>query len=222
MFIAIEGLDGAGKSTQVAKLQEYLSSKGLKWEYIHFPRYSAPYYGDMIARFLRGEFGDIDQVDPYIVALMYACDRMDAGRMISKWLGEGKVVIVDRYVLSNVAYQCAKANAGKEELKKWILGLEYEHNKIPRPDLTMFLDVPFKFTEKSLTKNRSEDDDRDYLQGEMDIHEASLDFQRKVREVYIQHRDEDYVILNCSTEDGEMASADEISKQIIALIQDKL
>lgn len=200
MFIVIEGLDGAGKSTQVALMRNMFEQQyGKKVEYLHFPRFDAPVYGELIARFLRGELGALDQVNPYLVALIYAGDRQQAATLIRNWLNAGKVVIVDRYVYSNIAYQCAKQPAGElTALKKWILNLEYGHNDIPRPDLSLFLDVPFAFTEKKLTEQR-EGDDRDYLQGKKDIHEASLDLQRRVRKVYLSCTQDDssFRVIDC-------------------------
>ena len=60
MFIVLEGVDGSGKSTQIANLRKMFAQKGVESEYLHFPRFDAPYYGDLIARFLRGELGGID------------------------------------------------------------------------------------------------------------------------------------------------------------------
>ena len=102
MLIVIEGLDGSGKSTQVARMSEYLASRdGRSPEYLHFPRFDAPVVGDMIARFLRGEFGRIDQVHPMIVALLFAEDRRDASAMIRGWLkGAAGQVRVFQYRLS--------------------------------------------------------------------------------------------------------------------------
>ena len=71
-LLVIEGLDGAGKSTQVGLLQNYLKSKGVNYEYLHYPQTDSPVYGDLIARFLRGELGEINAVNPYLVALIYA------------------------------------------------------------------------------------------------------------------------------------------------------
>ena len=213
-FIVIEGLDGAGKSTQVKKIKEFFASRGIESEYLHFPRYDAPIYGDMVAEFLRGDYGSLDTVHPKIVALLYALDRQQAAHTINNWLSEGKAVIIDRYVYSNIAYQCAKSE-NKEELKQWILNLEYGQNKIPTPDLTMFLDVPFTFTTQKLTEER-EGDDRDYLQGKKDIHEASLSFQEKVREMYIEcaGTDEKYKVIPCSDDNGNMATAEVIFNRI--------
>ena len=75
MLIVLEGLDGAGKSTQIRRLRSYLREEGLDSEYLHFPRFDAPFFGELIARFLRGEFGSAKQVDPYLVALIYAAAR---------------------------------------------------------------------------------------------------------------------------------------------------
>ncbi|MBR7182868.1 MAG: thymidylate kinase, partial [Alistipes sp.] len=156
MFIVLEGLDGAGKSTQIRKLRELLAQRGVSSEYVHFPRFDSPVFGELIARFLRGELGSVESVDPYIVALLFAGDRADMAPKIREWEAEGKVVIVDRYVYSNIGYQCAKiADAeGRERLKDWILKTEYEYYNIPQPDISLFLDVPFAFTAKSLTEQR--------------------------------------------------------------------
>ena len=72
MLIVIEGLDGAGKSTQVKKMKKYLSATLGEYDYIHFPRYDAPVYGDLISRYLRGSFGSLDSVHPQLVALLFA------------------------------------------------------------------------------------------------------------------------------------------------------
>jgi len=199
-LIVIEGLDGAGKSTQIRLLAEYLNKKGIKNSYLHFPRMDSPFFGEMIARFLRGELGDVNQVDPYVVALLYACDRMDASKMISGWLDQGETVILDRYVYSNVAFQCAKLIDVKEQelLRKWIVNLEFDYYKIPRPDLNLFLDVPFQFTVERLTENRK-GEDREYLKGKEDIHEKDLSFQEKVRQIYLKQESFDFCfkVVNC-------------------------
>lgn len=222
MFIVLEGLDGAGKSTQIAKLRELFHSRGIESEYLHFPRFDAPVYGELIARFLRGDLGTVDAVNPYLVALLYAGDRADAAATIRRWIGEGKVVIVDRYVYSNIGYQCAKIADAEERtrLREWILKTEFEEFVIPRPDLSLFLDVPFEFTAKKLTETR-EGDDRAYLNGSKDIHEASLDLQRRVREVYIDaaQQGNDIEVVDCSTEEGAMASPEVIFERIMHYVE---
>jgi len=207
-FIVLEGLDGAGKSTQIALLREWLGERGVATQYLHFPRFDAPLFGELIARFLRGDMGSLDQVDPYLVALIFACDRAEAAPMVRAWLEAGETVIVDRYVWSNVGYQCAKLPPDRRQaLKEWILELEYGRNALPRPDLNLFLDVPFEFTRARLTHKRH-GDDRDYLQGGSDIHETSLELQRTVRDIYLDaaRTDPTLRIIDCSDNKGNMAS----------------
>lgn len=222
MFIVLEGLDGAGKSTQIKLLRQMVEATGRECEYLHFPRFDAPVYGDMIARFLRGEFGSVEQVNPYLVALLYAGDRADAARQIREWMAEGKCVIVDRYVYSNIGYQCAKVESEEERqrLAEWIYKTEFKEFGIPRPTLSLFLDVPFGFTEAKLTSQR-EGADRDYLGGGQDIHEKSLDLQRRVREVYLDAaaKEQDFKVVDCSDSEGNMASPEEIFSRVAEVVK---
>ena len=219
MFIVLEGLDGAGKSTQIRMLRQLFADRGVESEYVHFPRFDSPVYGQLIARFLRGEFGGVQEVDPYLVALIFAGDRADAAPQIRQWLAEGKAVVLDRYVYSNVGFQCAKLPAGEERdrLADWIVNLEFGHNALPRPDLLLFLDVPFAFTERKLSEVR-EGDDRDYLQGGQDIHEASLQLQQDVRSVYLASaaKDPSLRVVDCSDASGAMESPEGIFAKIRA------
>lgn len=216
-LIVLEGLDGAGKSTQMKLLKGLLDSRGLEHESLHFPRFTAPVYGELIARFLRGELGDIASVDPYIVALLFAGDRAEAAGMIRGWLEQGKYVLLDRYVYSNIAYQCAKIDGAEEReaLQRWILELEYGVNHIPRPDVSVLLDVPADFTRRTLTVAR-DGGDRDYLKGERDIHESSLAFQGRVREIYLScaSGDEAFEVVECADENGNMCSPERIFEKI--------
>jgi len=220
----IEGVDGAGKSTQIRLLKDFFSEKGYNCEYLHFPRTETPYFGELIARFLRGEFGSLNDVDPYLVAMLYAGDRKDASPVIRNWLMEGKVVLLDRYTYSNIAYQCAKLPevSSQDKLMNWIFSLEFNHFAIPQPDLNIFLDVPFAFTEKNLAKTRT-GNDRDYLNGTRDIHEESIVFQKKVRDIYLRvsQSDERLAVVNCSNNDGVMLNSSEIFDLIIKIFKEK-
>lgn len=220
-IVVIEGLDGAGKSTQIELLKEFLSKRGIRHRYLHFPRTEAPFFGELISRFLRGEFGSASEVDPYLVAMLYAGDRNDAAGMLRKWTAEGEMVILDRYTYSNIAYQCAKADTPEsaDKLKNWILDLEFSHYGIPVPDLNIFLDVPFSFTEKKLLETRN-GHDRAYLNGSADIHEADLSFQRRVRDVYIRTADTDsrLTILSCSDPDGGIMPPGKIFSGILNIL----
>lgn len=203
-------------------LKELLALRGRKYESVHFPRFDAPVYGELTARFLRGELGAVDSVDPYIVALLFAGDRAQAAGMIGEWLAAGKYVLLDRYVHSNIAYQCAKVaeEDAREALRRWILELEYVVNGIPRPDVAVFLDVPFDFTRQTLLARR-EGGDRDYLKGESDIHEASLAFQQRVRDMYLRSAAEDdsLKVVECADARGDMEAPDRIFEKIVQQLE---
>jgi dTMP kinase len=217
-LIVLEGLDGAGKSTQLRLLAERARKEGHDTEFLHFPRVETPLYGETIARFLRGDFGDADTVDPYTVALLFAGDRAQAAPLLREWLAAGKWVFLDRYVYSNVGYQCAKVDdpVRRGRLKEWILDLEFDIYAIPRPDVSLFLDVPSRFTEQSLSAERS-GDDREYLRGAKDIHEASLEFQQRVRGVYLEaaRHDPSLRVIDCSDTDGKMLPPGKIFARIV-------
>ncbi|HKK42268.1 MAG TPA: dTMP kinase [Bacteroidales bacterium] len=223
-LFVIEGVDGAGKSTQIRMLSDFFTEKGYNCEYLHFPRTSAPYFGELIARFLRGEFGTLNEVNPYLVAMLYAGDRKDAATEIKNWLESGKVVLLDRYTYSNIAYQCAKlkSSEARNELMKWILALEFDHFAIPKPDLNIFLDVPFSFTEKKLSDTRT-GDDRNYLNGNRDIHEEDLAFQKTVRDIYfnVATTDNRLAMVNCSNNNGKILPPGEIFSIILKLLTER-
>lgn len=217
MLIVLEGLDGAGKSTQVKLIGEYMAERKRELKYLHFPRFDAPVYGELIAKFLRGEFGSINEVHPQLVALLFAQDRADAALLIRRWLSDGCCVLLDRYVYSNIAYQCSKLRDRKqaEELRDWILNLEYNVFNIPKPDLNIFLDVPISFVDRKLKEQRA-GEDRAYLQGKSDIHEADIAFQSAVRNIYLEQcaEDMDFKRIDCKTTSGGMLPADKIFSRI--------
>ncbi len=220
-FIAIEGLDGSGKSTQIELLIAHFKAQGIETRFIHFPRHNEGVFGQLIARFLRGEFGEVKDVHPQLVALLFAEDRKEFAATLQGWLDAGHSVLCDRYVLSNIAFQCAKLQdlAAKTALREWILEFEYTYNKIPRPDFSLHLSVPFAFTERALTA-RMATQARDYLDGGHDIHEKDFSLQRAVKLEYENLVSIDDSIRNivCYDEEQEMKSIDAIHELILAAI----
>ena len=225
MLVVLEGLDGAGKSTQVKKLRTYLESLFGSLEYVHFPRYDAPVYGNLISRFLRGDFGSNEAVHPQLVALLFAEDRHGAAPAMKDTLEKGGVILLDRYVYSNIAYQCAKLKDENEAeaLRDWIFNTEYGDFALPKPDLNIFLDVPISFVESKLKANRA-GDDRDYLAGGQDIHEADIEFQKKVRAIYRRQCELDpkFIRIDCSDEYGVMLPPGAIFDKVKAVVDSAL
>ncbi|MDR2085994.1 MAG: dTMP kinase [Dysgonamonadaceae bacterium] len=217
-LIVIEGLDGSGKSTQIELLKKKFEKEGINYSYIHFPRLNNGLYGELIAEFLRGEYGSVKEVHPKLVALLFANDRTEHLEEINRWLNNGFIILCDRYVNSNIAFQCAKIEnvAEKEKLKKWILNFEFNCNKLPVPYKSFFLDVPFNFISKSLSNQRA-GADREYLAGKRDIHEESLSLQENVYQEYkkLLSEQDDFIAIPCYNQNNEMLKPKLINELII-------
>ncbi|MCX6765054.1 MAG: deoxynucleoside kinase, partial [Candidatus Nealsonbacteria bacterium] len=139
-FIVIEGIDGSGKATQANLLAEEFKRQGYVVEKIDFPQYGKKSAGS-VEEYLNGKYGPSEEVGPYRASVFYACDRYDLGFTIKKWLSEGKIVISDRYVSSNVGHQGGKIKDEKEWEKfvDWLYNLEYGIFQIPKPDVVFLL-----------------------------------------------------------------------------------
>jgi dTMP kinase len=140
-------------------------------------------------------------------------------------LSNGGTVLLDRYVYSNIAYQCAKVKneAEAENLRNWIFNTEYGNFELPKPDLNIFLDVPIAFVEQKLKSSRG-GQDREYLEGAQDIHEADIEFQKRVRSIYRRQceLDPDFIRIDCSDEYGMMMSPGEIFAKVKAVVDERL
>jgi dTMP kinase len=166
-LIAVEGLDGAGKTTQVALLASALSAVDV----VSFPRYDT-FFGRRIRTLLDGDGGVSAQtVDPRSMALWYALDRAQWARD-RKPFADG-VVLLNRYTLSNAVYQSARCG---DDLFDWVLRLEFEELGLPRPDVTVVLDVPPDVS-RSRVAHRGD--------AEGDVYERSTDLLARVRDGYL-------------------------------------
>lgn len=217
-IIVIEGPDGAGKTTQIKYLLDHYQQKKITTQFIHFPVLNHGVYGYMIAEFLRGEYGSVAHVHPKLVGLLFALDRADHKNKIEEWLAMGHIVLMDRYVYSNIAFQCAKLDSDKKrhDLKNWILTYEFENLRLPRPDITFYLDVPLSHIEQTLSSVRK-GDDRSYLNGQSDIHEDSIELQKEVINQYtlLAKSCADIVTISCFDEAAQWLSPESIHHKIV-------
>jgi dTMP kinase len=141
-FIVFEGIDGSGKRTQLELLTAALDEMRIPHERIGFPRYDS-FFGNLVGRFLNGEFGTIDSVDAHLSSLLYACDRFEAKPRIESILASGKILVADRYVASNLAHQSARVESDQREtFLQWLTRLEYEIYALPKEDAVVYLRVP--------------------------------------------------------------------------------
>lgn len=140
-FIVIEGLDGAGTTTQAKRLVDDLNSRGQAAVYTYEP--SEGPIGTLIRQALHrrvvvpGEHGQGEALSPHTLTLLFAADRMDhLQATILPALGKGVWAVSDRYDYSTRAYQAAEATDEAEDL--WIQSC---NSRARRPDLTFFLRI---------------------------------------------------------------------------------
>ena len=220
-LIVIDGGDGSGKTTQANLLVEFLKSKKIPVKYMDFPQYYHSFHGKTVAKFLRGEFGKIDEVSPYLASLAYALDRASVKREMEDFLALGGCIIANRYATSNMVYQSAKFKTEKEkkEYLKWIYELEYKVHKIPKENLVIFLYVPWQIG-LTLTENRPA---KNYLNGaNADIHEKDLKYRQAVEKTYLElaKKNKHWVTIDC-VQNGQLSSKEIIHQKILSVIQKK-
>lgn len=174
-LIVIDGIDGSGKATQTLLLSKRLKKEGYKVKTIDFPRYYDNFFGGLIGDYLSGKFGDFIQVDPRVASVLYAADRFESSKQIKEWLDNGYLVISDRYVSANQIHQGGKISSTTKRkiFLEWLDKMEYEVFKIPKPDLVIYLDVPFEVSKKWL-ENKVVKRRKKYLKGKKDVAEDNL------------------------------------------------
>jgi dTMP kinase len=179
-LIAIEGIDGSGKRTQLDLLASELDARGLHTFRISFPRYES-FYGKLVGRYLNGEFGALDVVDPHLSALLYAGDRLEAKPEIGAALSDGKIVLADRYIGSNMAHQSARVPPEqREEFFAWLKKLEYGLYALPVEDLVVYLRVPVQEAHRLVGLKSA----RAYTSLKRDIQEADIKHLEQTAIIY--------------------------------------
>lgn len=209
IFLVIEGSDGSGKTTQYKLLLERLKSEGYTVHEIKFPRYEeeSSYF---VRKYLKGDYGEANELGPYTPSLFYALDRFDAGPQIRQWLASGHIVLADRYIAANKAHQGQKIDDSqvRHEYYNWLDQLEFTMLAIPKPDLNIVLTLPYE-TAIELIKKRGEAQ-------EVDIHDGDPEHLRRATATYIelcQLYPTDFTHVDC-TKDGELLSIPSINNLI--------
>lgn len=214
-IIVLEGLDACGKSTQTELLLKNLKKENISVAWKRFPGYEITPAGRKIAAYLRGEMGNFHDIDPKIVASLYAADRLFQLEEIEKMREEKDLVIFDRGVTSNIIYTPARGRNTEEmeELEKYVEKLEYDFFGFPRESLVLFLDASMEARAKiHAAKNRL-----------ADLHESDEIYLKKVREMALKRCEKDFRWINVPVDkNGELKRREEIAKNILDLVLEKL
>ena len=210
-LIVIEGTDCSGKQTQTDILVENLKQLGIKAISFGFPNYASP-TGKIIGEAYLGKHSDsyftegIENVDPKISSLYYAADRAYNIDIINKHLEAGYIVVLNRYVESNMAFQGGKIKDIKSRnmMYEWLDNLEFVLLDLPRPDLVLFLYLPYEYV-CTLKEKR----------GKI----ANINLLRMAETAYLELSTiYDYEKINC-LKDNHLRSIEDISKEILEKVK---
>lgn len=213
-LIAIEGIDGSGKRTQVELLAKALRAGGHSVYATGFPQYDS-WFGKMVGQFLNGELGPLEDVDPHFSALLYAGDRFEAKPALEDALSNGQIVLADRYIASNLAHQTARvASEKRAAFVEWIEHLEYDIYGLPREDLVLYLRVPAIEAQKLVALKSA----RSYTSAKKDLQEASLRHLEDAAAMYdTLSRRPNWNTIECfDAKRKQMRPADKIALEVFA------
>ncbi|MBT4349193.1 deoxynucleoside kinase [bacterium] len=213
-FIVFDGVDGSGKTTQLKLFKEKLEKDGHQVEIADFPQYGKK-SAALVEEYLNGAYGSPKEVGAYRASIFYACDRYAASKRISQWLAEGKIVLSNRYVSSNMIHQSGKIKdtAEREKFLKWLENLEFEIFNIPKPDIILFLYLDPAVAQKLALQEHKHG-------GQQDIHEQDLDHMKDSIEAaeYVAKK-YNWLKINCLGGDGNIASREDIQKKVVEILE---
>ncbi len=217
-LIIIEGLDGCGKSTQTAMLEDYFEKNNINYRKIKLPDYDSP-SSTLVKMYLGGEFGKrAEDVNAYAAGAFYAVDRFASYKLNWKEDYEnGVIILADRYATSNSIYQMEKIDESKwDEYLDWSQDFEYNKIGIPRSDLVIFLDMPVEISQKLMSGRYNGDENK------KDVHEADTAFLNRCRKSALYAaKKQNWKVIPCS--DGEKPlPVDEIHKRILVYVKEEL
>ena len=225
-IIVIEGTDCSGKETQTRLLVDKLTKEGLKVKRLSFPMYDTP-TGEIIGACLLGKPQMCKEllknnhsffpegggnIDVLAACDLYAADRRYNLPKILKYLNDGYIVIIDRYVTSNMAHRggLIADKEGRLKIYKKIDLKEYVINELPRPDKIILLYLPYEYA-CELKKRREESPDEV---------ENNIEYLKNSERAYLELAElYNYDVINC-VENGEIKTIEDINNEIIKRIKE--
>jgi len=222
-LIVIEGIDGTGKKTQSNLLIKRLNEEGYKTAYFDFPRYDNP-SSWAIKEFLNGNLGELNQLNPKIISILFAFDRFCVSNEIRDALNQGKIAIANRYTTSNMGHQAAqiKNKEEKDKFLEWLENLEYNVYKLPKPNKVILLymnpDIAQQLIEKRENKNNKEGN----KEKSRDLLERNKEHLIAAQETYLYvAKKYKWNIVNCNP-NGKLRSPNEIHEEIWKITKESI
>lgn len=220
-LIVIEGTDCSGKETQSNLLKSKLEQEGIKVSKSSFPRYDTP-TGHIIGSNILGKphMGECifkegtTNIPSKVASLYYAADRLYNIEEIKGMLDDGITVILDRYIESNMGHQAAKLNTTEEKLKlmEWLEKLEFDLLELPKPDMVLFLYMPYQYAVEL----------RNHREELPDGAEQDVDHLKKAEETYLLMAEKyNYNVINC-VESNRIRTIEEINNDVYNIVKNNL
>lgn len=213
-LITMEGLDGSGKATQTELLCGALAERGVKLHRVSFPDYEEP-SSALVKMYLKGEFGtNPDDVNAYAASSFYAVDRYASYQ--KHWrqdYQQGTLIIADRYTTSNIVFQLSKLPREQwPDFVEWVQDYEYGKLTLPRPDLTIYLNMPLEVSQKLLSGRYHGNEEK------KDIHESNAAYLRACRKSadYAAQR-LDWKMVQCADEIG-LKTVEQIHGEVMDIV----
>jgi dTMP kinase len=219
-LIALEGIDGSGKRTQLDLLAHTLDARGLPTMCTSFPRYESS-FGKLVGRYLNGDFGPLETVDPHFSALLYAGDRFEAKSELESALAAGKIVLADRYIGSNLAHQTARVPPERREaFLVWLKHLEYSLYGLPVEDLVVYLRVPAAEAHRLIGLKAA----REYTALRRDLQEADVSHLEQTAMIYERLATEsNWARIDCiNAASGVLYSPEEIHQALLNTVESRI
>jgi len=212
-LVVIDGTNGSGKATQTKQLIKYFKKNRISAKQISFPRYYSSFHGKTVGRFLKGEFGGLDEVNPHLSSLAYALDRLTARGEIVDWLKNGNIVVADRYVSASLAHQGIKVKSKqRKKFINWLYQMEYQEHHMPKEDLVIYLYVPPEISDKLILKKA-----KAYRGKKKRDIEEGLEYQRKVTKQYLRlvKKYDHWVKIDCTDKQGKLLSIKKVHQKVL-------
>lgn len=219
-LIVLEGIDGSGKHTQLQMLARAMRQRGIPHATIDFPQY-AGFFGKMIGQYLNGEFGTLSDVDAHFSALLFAGDRLENRKQLETFLDQGKLVLADRYIASNLAHQGARVPPTKQtRFRAWLEKLEYDVYGLPREDVVIYLRLPASRAQELIRQKRP----RKYTRRRKDLQEANLKHLQRAAQIFerLAHQS-NWSTVNCmESRKSTVRAPEQIHSDIMAILQTRI
>lgn len=218
-FIVIEGTDGSGKTTQLKCLLNECEKLGISTHTLDFPQYDS-FWGKVIGKFLNGNFGELEEISPYLIQPYFMLDQATQAENIRSALANKKTVLSNRYITSSMAHQASKMHTEAEswEFVDWLHEAGYKQLKMPKPDLVIVLYLP---PEISTKRAQAEQGKKHLYSKQGDIAEDNLNHQLDSAAMYqkLCKKFPEWQMIDCTNAKGSQLSIEKTQELVQAKIK---